>query len=87
MLRNLKEYYYNCYNQLIAAVRSVEFSNFVDSEDLWMQCYQAYESDSYSAGYMDRVLEELRAGGCEVDVEAESLQDGRVALYHTITFF
>ena len=87
VLRNLQEYYDNCYNQLIAAGGSVEFTNIVDSEDLWMQCYQAYESDSYSAGYMDRVLEELRAGGCEVDVEAESLQDGRVALYHTITFF
>lgn len=87
VLRNLQEYYDNCYNQLIAAGGSVEFTNIVDSEGLWMQCYQAYESDSYSAGYMDRVLEELRAVGCEVDVEAESLQDGRVALYHTITFF
>lgn len=87
VLRSLQEYYDDCYNQLAAAGGSLQFMNIVDSEDLWMECYRAYESDSYSSGYMDRVLEEMGAGGCEVDVEAESLRDGRVLLYHTITFF
>ncbi len=36
---------------------------------------------------MNRVLEELQAGGCEVDIEAESLRDGRVLLHHRIRFF
>lgn len=87
VLRSLQEYYDDCYNQLTAAGGSLQFINIVDSEDLWMECYRAYESDGYSSGYMDRVLEELGAGGCEVDVETESLRDGRVLLYHTITFF
>lgn len=87
VLRSLQEYYDDCYRQLTTAGDFIEFVNIVDSEDLWMECYRAYESDNYSFGYMDRVLEELGAGGCEVDVEAESLQDGRVLLYHTITFF
>lgn len=84
---SMEEYYEDCYDKIMAAGNPAEFENIVDSEELWMRCYRAYENDSYSAEYMDRVLEELQAGGCEVDIEAESLKDGRVLLHHRIRFF
>lgn len=87
VLFGIEEYYDDCYRQIMDANGSAQFENIVDSEQLWLQCYQAYEDDSYSAGYMNQVLEQLQAGGCEVDVEAESLRDGRVLLHHSIRFF
>lgn len=83
----MEEYYEDCYDKIMAAGNPAEFENVVDSEELWLRCYQAYEDESYSAEYMNRVLEELQAGGCEVDIEAESLRDGRVLLHHRIRFF
>jgi len=83
----MEEYYEDCYHKIMAGGNSAEFENVVDSEELWLQCYRAYEDESYSAAYMNRVLEELQAGGCEVDIEAESLRDGRVLLHHRIRFF
>lgn len=87
VLYGMREYYEDCYNRLIEAGGSAQFENIVDSEELWLRCYRAYEDDSYSAGYMNKVLEELQADGCEVDIEAESLRDGRVLLHHRIRFF
>lgn len=87
VLFRMEDYYEDCYRQIMEANGSAQFENVVDSEDLWLRCYQAYQDDSYSAGYMNRILEELQAGGCEVDIEAESLKDGRVLLKHSIRFF
>ena len=87
VLYNMEDYYEDCYRQILEQNGSAQFENIVDSEELWLRCYRAYEDDSYSAGYMDKVLEELQAAGCEVDIEAESLQDGRVLLQHSIRFF
>lgn len=87
VISGMEEYYEDCYNKIMTAGNPAEFESVVDSEELWLRCYRAYEDDSYSAEYMDRVLEELQAGGCEVDIEAESLRDGRVLLHHRIRFF
>ncbi len=87
VLYGLDEYYDNCYHQIMGQNGSARFENVVDSEGLWFDCYQAYEDNSYCAGYMDKVLAELQAEGCEVDIEAESLRDGRVLLRHNIRFF
>lgn len=87
VLYNMEDYYEDCYRQILEQNGSAQFENIVDSEELWLRCYRAYEDDSYSAGYMDKVLEELQAAGCEVDIEAESLRDGRVLLQHSIRFF
>ena len=65
---------------------SCTFQNVVDSEKLWLQCYDAYNSDAYSAGYMDRVFAELGVSRCNVDIQAEPLQGGRFLLHHTIEF-
>lgn len=87
VLYNMEDYYEDCYRQILEQNGSAQFENIVDSEELWLRCYRAYKDDSYSAGYMDKVLEELQAAGCEVDIEAESLRDGRVLLQHSIRFF
>ncbi len=87
VLHGLEDYYSDCYRQIMDQNGSAQFENIVDSEELWLSCYQAYEDNSYSAGYMDAVLEELQAEGCEVDIEAEILRDGRVLLKHKIRFF
>ena len=87
VLWSLEDYYNDCYSQIMAIGGSGQFQNVVDSEELWMQCYRAYNSDAYSSGYMDRVLSELNASGCEVNVEAEPLKGGRFLLRHSISFF
>ncbi len=86
VLLNLASYYDDCYRQIMANGGSCTFQNVVDGENLWLQCYDAYNSDAYSAGYMDRVFTELGVSGCNVDIEAEPLRDGRFLLHHTIAF-
>ena len=86
VLLNLAAYYDDCYKQIMANGGSCTFQNVVDGENLWLQCYDAYNSDAYSAGYMDRVFMDLGVSGCNVDIEAEPLRDGRFLLHHTITF-
>ncbi len=86
VLLSLSGYYEDCYNQIMANGGSCTFQNVVDSENLWMQCYNAYNSDAYSEGYMDRVFTDLGAAGCNVDIEAEPLRDGRFLLHHTVEF-
>ena len=86
VLLSLDEYYEDCYNQIMANGGSCTFQNVVDGENLWMQCYNAYNSDAYSGGYMDRVFADLGAAGCNVDIEAELLRDGRFLLHHTVEF-
>ena len=87
ILGNLDAYYKDCYQQLVANGGSCQFQNVVKSESLWLECYDAYISDAYSAGYMDQVLTDLGMQGCEIDVEAEPSRDGRFVLHHTIRFF
>ena len=86
VLLSLAEYYDDCYRQIVANGGSCSFQNVVDSENLWMQCYDAYNSDAYSSGYMDRVFADLGVTGCNVDIEAEPLRDGRFLLHHTVQF-
>lgn len=86
VLQNLAAYYDDCYKQIMENGGSCTFQNVVDGENLWLQCYDAYNSDAYSAGYMDRVFTELGVSGCSVDIEAEPLRDGRFLLHHTIAF-
>lgn len=83
----MKEYYADCYRRIMAEGGSCTFRNVVDSEQLWLQCYDAYNSDAYSEGYMDQVFADLGVTGCNVDIEAEPLRDGRFLLHHTISFF
>ncbi len=86
VLQDIKAYYADCYRQIIANGGSCSFQNVVDSERLWLQCYDAYDSDAYSAGYMDQVFADLGMTGCNVDIEAEPLRDGRFLLHHNIEF-
>lgn len=87
VISSLEAYYEDCYQQLIENGASCQFQNAVKNENLWMKCYDAYMKDDYSAGYMDRVLTELGKQGCEIDIEAEALQDGTFILHHSINFF
>lgn len=87
VLLNLRDYYDDCYRQIMANGGSCTFQNVVDGENLWKQCYDAYHSDAYSGGYMDRVFSELGVDGCNVDIKAEPLRDGRFLLHHSIGFF
>lgn len=87
VLNNLEAYYNDCYSQLIAKGGSCEFQNVVSSESLWLQCYDNYMNDAYSAAYMDRVLSEIGMQGCDIDIEAEILRDGKMLLHHKIGFF
>ncbi len=87
VLNGLEAYYNDCYRQLIEKGGSCQFQNVVSSESLWLQCYDGYMSDAYSGAYMDQVLSELGKQGCNVDIEAEVLQDGKVLLHHAIGFF
>ncbi len=87
VLLNLAAYYDDCYKQIMESGGSCTFQNVVDGENLWLQCYDAYNNDDYSAGYMDRVFTDLGVTGCNVDIEAEPLRDGRFLLHHTIGFY
>lgn len=86
VLLSLQDYYDDCYRQIMASGGSCTFQNVVDGESLWLECYDAYNNDSYSAGYMDKVFVDLGMAGCNVGIEAEPLQDGRFLLHHTIAF-
>ncbi len=86
VILSLKDYYDDCYRQIMAKGGSCTFQNVVDSEKIWLQCYDAYNNDAYSAGYMDQVFTELGVSRCNVDIQAEPLQDGRFLLHHTIEF-
>lgn len=87
VLLSLDDYYDDCYRQIMANGGSCTFQNVVDGQNLWLQCYDAYNNDAYSAGYMDRVFMDLGVSGCNVDIEAEPLRDGRFLLHHTIGFY
>lgn len=87
VLTDLESYYNDCYRQLIEKGGSCQFDNVVENEQLWLKCYDAYTCDFYSAGYMDKVLSELKKQGCEVDIEAEPLESGEYILHHSIEFF
>lgn len=84
ILTSLSDYYNDCYQKLLASGGSAEFQNVVSSEDLWLQCYSAYSSDAYSAGYMDAIFTQLGASSCEVNISAEELKGGEYLLTHNI---
>ena len=86
VLTNLQAYYDDCYRQIMEQGGSCTFQNVVEDSGLWMQCYDAYNSDDYSSGYMDRIFTDLGVTGCSVDIEAEPLRDGRFLLRHTVKF-
>ena len=85
VLTGLNDYYQDCYSRIMQNGGSGQFQNVVENADIWMQCYDAYNSDAYSEAYMNRVLSELNAHSCEVDIQAEELQDGKFLLTHNIT--
>lgn len=85
VLTNLQDYYEDCYNKIIQSGGSVRFENVAEDADMWTQCYNAYMSDTYADAYMNRVMTELNASSCQVDIQAEELQDGKFLLKHNIT--
>lgn len=84
VLTSLSDYYNDCYQKLIAGGGSAEFRNVVGSGELWLQCYNAYNSNAYSTGYMDAVFTQLGVSSCEIRISAEELKGGEYLLTHTI---
>lgn len=86
VLQSIEDYYENCYQQIVACGDSCQFQNVVANESLWLKCYDSYQNDLYSKGYMDRIFTDLNKSQCTVEVQAEKLSDGSYLLTHQINF-
>lgn len=79
----MQEYLDDCYEQMMENGKgSYTFLNAVEGEELFMDCYELYQSEDYIKGYMERAATDLEAVSWEIVYVMEALQGDRYLITH-----
>jgi len=87
VIKNLKDYYEDCYKQIVNnGTGSYKFSNVIEGKALYDEIYKAYfETDGYIDGFMERALQKIDGISWECYLYAEELRDNRYLLTLDVT--
>ncbi len=84
IMETMAEYYKNCEEQLVKkGAGQVQFQNVVP-EELWSTVEKAYSDGSYRKGYVEAVLEKLKAEDFAIQLQVQRLGGGYYRLYHNV---
>lgn len=87
VLTGLRAYYENCSENLKHAyIGENKFQNVVEGEAVLGEIFDAYHQKNYLEGYANRIMKEIGASSCEINIKTEELQGERFLLTHSIVF-
>lgn len=85
VMDDLKEYYTDCKEQMIAVgTGKQQFINAVP-KSLWSSIERAYSDESYKDGYVKEALKKLEMQNFAIQLQVEKLDGGYYRLYHNIS--
>lgn len=85
VMDDMKEYYVDCLEQMIAVGRGKQqFVNAVP-KSLWSSIERAYSDESYKNGYVKEALKKLEMENFAIQLQVEDLGGGYYKLYHNIS--
>ncbi len=83
---NLEQYFGLCYQQMMqSGIGNYSIQNVLEGDALMQEWYQMHQNEGYKSGYLERAMQDLGAGSCQMQITIETLEGSRYLITHNIS--